>query len=141
MSANKRECNKCGESKSSHYYIQSQWNKIAGHAVQCTECTLKDKRKSTSYKAKKGHIYIISNPTWKEWYKVGLTTQTPETRLANFNIGAPQRDYILHLAVVVDDVSKAEYEIHKLIKSTGVLFNNEWFKADLGKIKAILQSY
>lgn len=43
---------------------------------------------------KEGFVYVISNPTWPGFYKIGMSTN-PKRRLAQYQTYSPHRDYKL----------------------------------------------
>ena len=58
-----------------------------------------------------GHIYILSNPAWKGWYKVGMAVEATD-RLPTFQTGSPFRDYKLEYYKHFKDRRSAEKEAH-----------------------------
>lgn len=73
--------------------------------------------------------YVIINPAWKDWVKVGLTTKSEmKTRLSTYQTGTPFRDFEVYHEVLFDDAKKAEYEVHKNLRLMCSEHKNEWFK-------------
>lgn len=77
-------------------------------------------------KVPSGSVYIISNPAWVGWYKVGKAVNS-EDRLRGYQTGSPYRDYDLMDSWQFDDRHKAEREVHKILKRTAVDYKGEWF--------------
>ena len=44
---------------------------------------------------KEGSVYILGNPAWPDWVKVGMALDA-EDRLNNYQTGGPFRDYVLY---------------------------------------------
>ena len=77
-------------------------------------------------KVKQGSVYIMGNPAWPEWVKVGMAIDS-EDRLSNYQTSCPQRDYVLYYSYDTEDRRKAESAAHYKL---GQQFErkNEWFK-------------
>jgi len=77
---------------------------------------------------KKGFIYVVSNPAWTEWSKIGLCTQAPTSRLLNYQTMSPLRDYKMEKYLPVDDVRKGEAKMFDILVEAGYEKQHEWFK-------------
>ncbi len=86
----------------------------------------------------KGQVYIIINPAWKEWVKVGMAVDAHD-RLKNYQTSSPFRDYKLLHVFETDDRRKLEADIH-LSLSEDFEQQNEWFKASVEQIKNKIQA-
>ena len=76
--------------------------------------------------SKEGQVYIITNPNFPEWVKVGMAVDS-EDRLKSYQTSSPFRDYILVYAYEVDDRRAAEAAAHtRLVKECDNI--NEWFR-------------
>lgn len=77
-------------------------------------------------------IYIITNPAWEGYYKVGKSNN-PEKRLKVYQTSSPHRDYVIEFMVEVRDT----FYIEKLLK---VVFGatHEWIQEDIEDIKNII---
>lgn len=73
----------------------------------------------------RGFVYVITNPAWPAHCKVGRAFD-PLARLASFQTGAPERDYVLRYAVYFEDVLKAERLIHDTLADYRA--SGEWFR-------------
>ena len=73
-----------------------------------------------------GQVYIIVNPSFPEWVKVGMAIDASD-RLNGYQTSSPFRDYVLNYKWNVKDrraaESKAHSELHKLYER-----RSEWFK-------------
>ena len=86
-----------------------------------------------------GHIYILSNPAWKGWYKVGMAVEATD-RLPTFQTGSPFRDYKLEYYKHFKDRRSAEKEVHNLLIASHVVRKGEWFKSPVEQLKNKIQS-
>jgi len=89
---------------------------------------------------KKGYVYILSNPAWEGWYKVGMAADIND-RVNSYQTASPLRDYYLEHYIVTSDRRAAEKKIHdKLIKiSKGVA--GEWFDVLLSEAVDVLTKH
>ena len=88
--------------------------------------------------AKDGHVYIITNPAWPDWVKIGMAVDA-EDRLNGYQTSSPMRDYQLEFTVKVSDRRKSESKAHKLCKKMGVDNKGEWFNMSVGTAKSVLE--
>ena len=89
----------------------------------------------------KGHIYIVHNKAWPNWYKVGKAV-IAEDRLNGYQTSSPYRDYELLYAVEFDNRHRAETDVHKLLRNvlSDDYYSNEWFKADIEVIQDMIDT-
>ena len=83
-----------------------------------------------------GQVYIITNPAWEGWVKVGMAVDA-EDRAGGYQTSSPYRDYELVYVVDTEDRRATEAETHARL---GELFEqrNEWFKCDVEIAKRII---
>lgn len=83
-----------------------------------------------------GQVYIITNPAWEGWIKVGMAVDAND-RAGNYQTSSPFRDYELGYVVDTLDRRATEAETHARL---GDLFEqkNEWFKCSVDKAKRII---
>lgn len=74
---------------------------------------------------KRGFVYVITNPAWPAHCKVGRAFD-PESRLAGYQTGCPERDYQLKYAVYFEDCHAAEKLIHDTLADYRA--EGEWFR-------------
>ena len=76
--------------------------------------------------SKEGQVYIITNPNFQDWVKVGMAVDS-EDRLNGYQTSSPFRDYALYKSWPVFDRRSAESEAHAYLEKT---FDRrgEWFK-------------
>lgn len=74
----------------------------------------------------KGQVYVLSNPAWPEWVKIGMAVDARD-RIKQYQTCAPFRDYSLLYVYEVKDRRAGEDAAHKrLAKECDNI--NEWFK-------------
>ena len=77
---------------------------------------------------KPGIVYVIHNPAFPEWVKVGLTTKSSmKSRLSTYQTSCPMRGYRVLFEHEFDDVRAAEKMVHEHL-SGFTKSNREWFK-------------
>ena len=86
---------------------------------------------------KEGYIYVITNPAWPEWVKIGMAIDA-EDRLNGYQTSSPMRDYQLVHAIPTPDRARAERVAHKAAALCGER-QGEWFKIPNSEAVAILQ--
>tara|TARA_R100000458_G_C8276691_1_gene252043 strand:+ start:3035 stop:3589 length:555 start_codon:yes stop_codon:yes gene_type:complete len=77
-------------------------------------------------KSKVGEVYIIHNPAWKSWYKIGMAVES-KNRLNGYQTSSPFRDYTLLYTIPVKNRYKGESMAHKIAEKICLERNNEWF--------------
>jgi len=106
-------CNVCYEEKPVEDFYTNY--------LSCKECA-----KAKSRGKKNGYIYIISNPAWKGYYKIGRTVDI-HSRMGSYQTSSPHRDYYLeHMSGLFDDLATVENTIYKRFS-----FIYEWTTAPL----------
>ena len=76
-----------------------------------------------------GQVYIITNPAWEGWVKVGMAVDADD-RLGGYQTSSPYRDYTLAYTADTPDRRATEAETHNRLAD---IFEqrNEWFKCDV----------
>lgn len=90
-------------------------------------------------KEESGDIYIISNPSWKGWIKVGMAIDAKD-RCKQYQTSSPFRDYKLHYSRFFNDRKDAEKKAHKLLKKKSEEKKGEWFKISKQDAKNIIET-
>jgi len=86
-----------------------------------------------------GYIYVLTNPAWKGWVKVGMAIDA-EDRCKQYQTSSPYRDYTLQYKKFFTNRSKAEQEVHKLLIGKGDIFNGEWFQTSIKEARKTIKS-
>ena len=89
--------------------------------------------------AKEGDVYIIYNPAWVGWYKVGKAVDADD-RCSGYQTSSPFRDYKIEHVVVTNNRRAAEAEAHKVATKMAKEVRGEWFKLDIEQAKTILNN-
>lgn len=87
-------------------------------------------------KIKTGDIYVITNPAWPDWVKIGRGVDAKD-RFKDYMTYSPFRDYKLEYYVHTDNRSEAEHKAHVEAEKLGER-RNEWFNISLQQAKDIL---
>ena len=89
-------------------------------------------------KQKDGYVYVISNPAWKGWYKVGMAVDSQD-RCGSYQTSSPHRDYRLEYSKYFLNRKVAEEIAHDVISEISLDRNGEWFKVIVNKIRKIIK--
>jgi len=73
-----------------------------------------------------GQVYIITNPAWEGWVKVGMAVDAKD-RLNSYQTSCPFRDYMLYYSYKAKDRRKAESEAHSKLDEKFER-RKEWFR-------------
>jgi len=80
-------------------------------------------------KTKSGHIYIISNPAWDGYLKIGVAKNLTN-RLRQYQTTSPFRDFVIEYSTgLLDDAYWIEWQVHDYFDS-----RYEWSQAPLNEI-------
>jgi len=83
----------------------------AKNAVSLDQATVRQGR------VKEGQVYMITNPAWPGWYKIGCAANA-HSRCTGYHTGSPFRDYEVYAkSPVVEDSYRSEQEFHKHVES------------------------
>mgnify|MGYP003134686943 FL=1 len=86
-----------------------------------------------------GYVYVISNPCWSNWVKVGMAIDAKD-RCKQYQTSSPFRDYKLCYSKFFDDRKEAEAKAHSLLKESAEERKGEWFKITQDKAKEIIET-
>lgn len=86
-----------------------------------------------------GYVYILTNPAWSDWVKVGRAVNTKD-RCSQFQTSSPHRDYKMYFKRKFKLHKEAEETAHELLKKESLDFNKEWFKINKEKAKEIIKN-
>ena len=84
-----------------------------------------------------GFVYIINNPAWPEWVKIGCSKNI-FSRLYNFQTSSPFRDYIMADYIEIQNRHQAEVKVHEEIEKIAEERRYEWFKISIEKCQHVL---
>ena len=86
-----------------------------------------------------GYVYIINNPCWDGWVKVGMAIDA-EDRCKQYQTSSPFRDYKLCYLKHFEDRKIAEQSAHKELKKITATYNGEWFKTSVKEAKKTIEA-
>ena len=89
-------------------------------------------------KQKDGYVYVISNPAWRGWYKVGMAVDSQD-RCGSYQTSSPHRDYRLEYSKYFLNRKVAEEIAHDVISDISLDRNGEWFRVSVNKIRKIIK--
>ena len=159
MKHTKENCMACGvELTAPDNWYLSRINKREYRCISCfdhrrVENRIKRGEKSPSLYAKffgtkhekeyasisEGFIYILTNPAWKGWLKIGMAIDAND-RHRSYQTSSPLRDYVLEYKKFFTNRSKAEQEAHKQLIKNAIIFNGEWFQTSVKEAKKIIEA-
>lgn len=145
-----RCCRFCGQELSNDNWYKANQRK---KDYKCNTCETKTRRayhlkqkarevKVNTLKAynkiKEGYVYVISNPAWQEWVKIGMAVDADD-RCSGYQTSSPFRDYQVEARVYYDDRREAEHKAHQLAEQVGER-RGEWFKLEKHVAVTLIQS-
>jgi hypothetical protein len=87
-----------------------------------------------------GCIYLMVNPAWPEFVKVGQTTRDPQQRAKELSAtGVPYPYMVIHVEDV-ENCELAEREMHERLNEFRVVGNREFFRISVAEAIDILRS-
>ena len=86
-----------------------------------------------------GHVYLITNPAWKGWVKVGMAVDAND-RCNQYQTSSPIRDYKLEYKKQFNNRRIAESQAHKLCGKKALQQNGEWFKINIKDAINLIES-
>tara|TARA_B100002052_G_scaffold217974_1_gene199947 strand:+ start:507 stop:1274 length:768 start_codon:yes stop_codon:yes gene_type:complete len=99
-----------------------------------------DEKLSKSYD-KKGYVYVLENPAWNNWFKVGCSINI-EQREDSYQTYSPFRDSKMIYWKESEKCYSSEQKVHQeLRKSIDFSSKNEWHSGKLGEIKKIISKH
>ena len=87
---------------------------------------------------KSGYLYIVTNPAFPSWVKIGITTNLTE-RLHLYQTCDPHRNYKLIYSLYHPDYKIAEKKIKEAMRPFAKTIKNEWYEVDLGIARVRLE--
>ena len=72
-----------------------------------------------------GEVYVITNPAWDGWVKIGMAVDA-EDRLKSYQTSSPLRDYVLYYSYATENRRKSEAKAHRVLEQKYER-RNEWF--------------
>lgn len=85
-----------------------------------------------------GFLYIITNPSFPNWVKIGTTTNF-RTRLQTYQTSSPFRNYKVEFLLEHPDYISAEKRIQETMKMFCLERKREWFKVDFSVARSRIE--
>tara|TARA_R100001082_G_scaffold103949_1_gene74957 strand:+ start:4945 stop:5439 length:495 start_codon:yes stop_codon:yes gene_type:complete len=89
--------------------------------------------------ATEGEVYIITNPAWKGWVKVGMAVDA-EDRCKQYQTSSPMRDFKLEYSRSFKNRRSAETTAHRELEKISNHFEGEWFNININKVIEVIES-
>ena len=86
---------------------------------------------------KEGYVYIISNPDFPGYYKIGVTRNIKK-RLSPYQTASPHRNFKVEYYIKHPDCYSAEDQIKEMMRYFALEEKGEWFLIDLNVAKVRL---
>ena len=86
-----------------------------------------------------GEVYIVTNPAWKGWVKVGMAIDA-EDRCKGYQTSSPFRDYKLEYKKEFKDRRSAETTAHRRLERICREHEGEWFYININKVIEVIES-
>ena len=77
-----------------------------------------------------GFIYVIQNPAWPSWLKVGMTVDY-EKRLMSYNVCDPTSSYKIIMLRHVENRRDSENKLLTIVRELSSEHRGEWIKIDV----------
>ena len=90
-------------------------------------------------KTTEGYVYIITNPAWNGWIKVGMAIDA-EDRCKQYQTSSPLRDFELHYSKHFKNRKLGEQKAHEILRKKSETYNGEWFRINLNKAKKLIEN-
>ena len=90
-------------------------------------------------KTSEGYVYIISNPCWDGWIKVGMAVDAKD-RCNQYQTSSPFRDYKLCYNRKFKDRKSAEQKAHSKLKKISTKHKGEWFKVSVNEATKLIEA-
>tara|TARA_Y100000310_G_scaffold51313_1_gene47307 strand:- start:348 stop:926 length:579 start_codon:yes stop_codon:yes gene_type:complete len=111
-------CNPCSNIERRHYRLKKQ---IHGYQKEYV---------ARFNQIKQGFVYVLTNPAWKGWIKVGMAVDADD-RCNSYQTSSPHRDYEIQHKRFFKNRKLAESKAHDILSDIAKERNGEWFKMDM----------
>ena len=112
----------------------------AKNHTYCNECTKQIHKESNIKKYIKrpynGYIYIITNPAWNNWVKIGRALDI-DARIGCYNTSSPYRDYKVVYYTKINNPNMMENFLYDKYGKK----NNEWFNISVENAIKTIEEY
>lgn len=85
-----------------------------------------------------GHVYVLHNPSWPEWFKVGMAVDVND-RVSSLQTGCPFRNYEAITHIKTSNKRALENKAHTLFEAHAEERRGEWFKVSYSTAQHLMQ--
>ncbi len=89
-------------------------------------------------KSMKGYVYVLSNPSMPNLYKIGMTTRTVEERVKELDTTGVPTPYKIELSIQTNNPKQFERFLHRCFNQNRVNNKREFFNVSLSQIKSTI---
>jgi hypothetical protein len=93
-----------------------------------------------------GHVYVVNNPAWPGWVKIGLVLGTREhgqrildSRISNYNVADPRKGYVAVMSSYAACARTAEGFAHVLLSENHNRGKGEWWLCSLEEAHRLVE--
>ena len=84
-----------------------------------------------------GFLYVITNPTFSGWCKIGITHNI-ESRLRQYQTGDPFRSYEVVFSDIIDNKRLIESQIKQFCTNRTIEIRGEWYKLPVSEASGLV---
>jgi hypothetical protein len=128
-----KKCIVCGKEKPFNQFYKQHKSKD-GLFNRCCVCVKEYQRQLRNEQrfVEEKYIYVISNPAWGGWLKIGLS-KDPKKRIQSYQVYSPLRDYRLEFMFKTFYGHRIEMKLKDKIEIRG-----EWFNVSIDDVKKMI---
>ena len=127
-------CSSCHNQERSRYYFLKKYKNLKNKVE-----ILNLEHLARFNQIKEGFVYVLTNPAWKGWLKVGMAVDA-EDRCNSYQTGSPHRDYTVQYKRFFKNRRLAEQTAHDLLSEIAPDVNGEWFNVTEHHAQKIIDS-
>jgi len=132
------KCTDCYNTRRTENEVKKKYQDGEQPSSKLLAKLFKTRHKAEYDDIKHGYVYIISNPAWPGWYKVGMALDAND-RCSSYQTSSPLRDYVVRYSKFFEDRRETEKTVHLKLKALDLENTNEWFKGSLSLIKRTIR--
>jgi len=134
------KCIDCYEIRRTENIIKRKYKEGKQPSSKLLAKLLGTRHKAEYNKIENGYVYIISNPAWEGWFKVGMALDASD-RCSVYQTSSPFRDYVVRYSKYFEDRRSSEQQIHAILTKEKLERRGEWFKGSLSDIKSVIKQH
>jgi len=122
-----------------HYNYLKIITEDCDKALRKIELILRARKKGKEKMENVGYVYVLSNETYPNTYKIGSTYGLPEERAEELTGTGHLTPFKVVNSIKIQSAEYYEINVHKLLRKYRVKRGREFFKVELSKIKDCLK--